>query len=576
MTFFSVTVTFSSDTQIAYQVVLHRPIKIKMSAEMKMEKKPKEGQEAGVVALAEKDAASGKQRRSSNSNLPSRHAASSYKEPAKEKVTSYQQPTSCYSYYYPGYNGAYAEVDEKGYFYAGDGSLMYYVPGYSPYAAVGVDGLCVGQQPYFPSSDYPVSYGSSWNTKSFGDVPTSVAVNPKSNASVASMRPKGSKPVKMNGTADTKASELPLDSKSSISSNFSKSTPQTQPLKPFNKVPSQLAPADIQSSRAVKGCYPYGEFSSFPNNGQGYFSQYGHMNYRTNGQNWAGNDRFKLRENLGRKNEFQTSTELNRGPRSLIGNAALKPSVEKDELGLSVQKDHYNLKDFQTRYENAKFFVIKSYSEDNVHKSIKHNVWSSTVNGHAKLNTAFREAETIIDDKSSKCPVFLFFSVNGSGQFVGIAEMIGSVDFNKDLDFWQQDRWNGFFPVKWHIIKDIPNGELRHILLENNDNKPVTYCRDTQEVKLKQGLEMLTIFKDFTAKTSLLDDFTFYEEQEKSLRARKISETVSPKIENPRNTPYQKQVDTGVKRTEEASIKASDPNTLLVALAKNLSINAAS
>ncbi|KAF6143642.1 hypothetical protein GIB67_004171 [Kingdonia uniflora] len=221
---------------------------------------------------------------------------------------------------------------------------------------------------------------------------------------LASVRSKGSKPVKMNGTADTKASELPLDSKS------------------------------------VKGCYPYGEFSSFPNNGHGYFSQYGHMNYRTNGQNWAGNDRFKLRENLGRKNEFQASTDLNCGPRSLIENAALKPSVEKDELGLSVQKDLYNLKDFQTHYENAKFFVIKSYSEDNVPKSIKHNVWSSTVNGHDKLNTAFREAEMIIDDKSSKCPVFLFFSVNESGQFVGIAEMIGSVDFNKDLDFWQQDR----------------------------------------------------------------------------------------------------------------------------------------
>ncbi|KAF6169616.1 hypothetical protein GIB67_004008 [Kingdonia uniflora] len=137
--------------------------------------------------------------------------------------------------------------------------------------------------------------------------------------------------------------------------------------------------------------------------------------------------------------------------------------------------------------------------------------------------------------------------------------MIGAVDFSKDLDFWQQDRWNGFFPVKLHISKDIPNGELWHILLENNDNKPVTYCRDTQEVKLKRGLEMLTIFKDFTAKTSLLDDFTFYEEQEKSLRARKSIETVSPKIENPRNTAYQKQVDAGVKRAEEALIKASDP-----------------
>lgn len=84
----------------------------------------------------------------------------------------------------------------------------------------------------------------------------------------------------------------------------------------------------------------------------------------------------------------------------------------------------------------------------------------------------------------------LFFSqyfvpwiqVNASGQFCGVAEMVGRVDFNKNMDFWQQDKWNGYFPVKWHIIKDVPNPQLRHIILENNENKPVTNSRDTQEV----------------------------------------------------------------------------------------------
>jgi len=60
--------------------------------------------------------------------------------------------------------------------------------------------------------------------------------------------------------------------------------------------------------------------------------------------------------------------------------------------------------------------------------------------------------------------------------------MTGRVDFNKSMDFWQQDKWNGYFPVKWHIIKDVPNPQLRHIILENNDHKPVTNSRDTQEV----------------------------------------------------------------------------------------------
>lgn len=76
----------------------------------------------------------------------------------------------------------------------------------------------------------------------------------------------------------------------------------------------------------------------------------------------------------------------------------------------------------------------------------------------------------------------MFIQVNASGQFCGIAEMTGRVDFNKSMDFWQQDKWNGYFPVKWHIIKDVPNPQLRHIILENNDHKPVTNSRDTQEV----------------------------------------------------------------------------------------------
>lgn len=60
--------------------------------------------------------------------------------------------------------------------------------------------------------------------------------------------------------------------------------------------------------------------------------------------------------------------------------------------------------------------------------------------------------------------------------------MVGPVNFDKSVDFWQQDKWSGQFPVKWHIIKDVPNSQFRHIVLENNDNKPVTNSRDTQEV----------------------------------------------------------------------------------------------
>ncbi|KAJ3678389.1 hypothetical protein LUZ60_002192 [Juncus effusus] len=220
-------------------------------------------------------------------------------------------------------------------------------------------------------------------------------------------------------------------------------------------------------------------------------------------------------------------TEQNRGPR------ATRPKKEPDSDSTPEEKENndgnkenklgvlkgpdgevYNSPDFETEYKDARFFIIKSYSEDNVHKSIKYRVWASTVNGNKKLDAAYREAK----EKTEPCPVFLFFSVNASAQFCGVAEMAGRVDFEKSVSYWQQDKWTGQFPVKWHLLKDVPNNLFRHIILLNNDNKPVTNSRDTQEVKLEQGLEMLSIFKNHETDLSILEDFEFYEKREKLMQ----------------------------------------------------------
>ncbi|XWS08444.1 hypothetical protein CRYUN_Cryun40dG0003100 [Craigia yunnanensis] len=217
-----------------------------------------------------------------------------------------------------------------------------------------------------------------------------------------------------------------------------------------------------------------------------------------------------------------TLGEQNRGPRTnrLKNQLMVKGYTSKEENNdaegnIIIYTDQYNKDDFPIDYVDAKFFVIKSYSEDDVHKSIKYNVWSSTSHGNKKLESAFEDARKIAAGKPSGCPIFLFFSVNASGQFCGVAEMIGPVDFQKDMVFWQQDKWSGSFPVKWHIIKDVPNSHFRHIILENNENKPVTNSRDTQEIMYKQGMEMLKVFKNHTMKTSLLDDFMYYENRQR-------------------------------------------------------------
>ncbi|CAL9071182.1 unnamed protein product [Musa textilis] len=229
---------------------------------------------------------------------------------------------------------------------------------------------------------------------------------------------------------------------------------------------------------------------------------------------------------FGRSNgTLEFLSEQNRGPRADGSKDRANQQLSVNESnGVScypgVDRKLYNTLDFVTGYKDARFFIIKSYSEDNVHKSIKYGVWASTSNGNRKLNSSYIEMR----EQEHSYPIFLFFSVNASGHFCGVAEMIGPVDFEKSVDYWNKDKWTGQCPVKWHIVKDVPNTMFRHIILENNDNKPVTNSRDTQEVKLEQGLEMLSIFNKHENEESILDDFEFYEERETALRQRKACE----------------------------------------------------
>ncbi|KAK3164297.1 hypothetical protein QOZ80_1AG0015490 [Eleusine coracana subsp. coracana] len=200
--------------------------------------------------------------------------------------------------------------------------------------------------------------------------------------------------------------------------------------------------------------------------------------------------------------------------------------ISNPEGTIHIRTCEYNRHDLRVDYTYAKFFVIKSIGEADVHKSIKYGVWSSSSSGNIKLDNAFRDADRISKRNNTKCPVFLFFSVNGSGHFCGMAEMVGPVDFQRDMDFWCQDKWSGCFPVRWHIVKDIPNYSLQHITLQNNEYKPVTHSRDTQEIPYIPGIAVLKIFKDIKVKDCLFDDFMRYEVEEarvKQYRRHKLS-----------------------------------------------------
>ncbi|KAK1435243.1 hypothetical protein QVD17_01004 [Tagetes erecta] len=486
-------------------------------------------------------------------------------------------------YYYGGYDAAtngwddYSRyvnpdgVDGSHGVYGDNGSIMYPGYGYSPYGpyspagspvpTAAHDGQLYGAQHYqYPSSYFPHMPQVTVPPK--GELAKSVATGqqPLAVDTALSSTVKGS-----TGSAPVRPAAYQnsvFNSNGSYSPFYANGQPRNNtssvPLSNVNGFPSKnqnvRSHSHLASSRPLTGTntaggyinrmYPnklYGQYRGAYGSGLGFGSS---GFWSPNAHGWlAVNNTYKPR---GRGNGFFSYgnensdglNELNRGPRARItknqkdpiavtvtikgqnGNLLNTEGVEQDKVCAAPDREQYNLPDFPETYTDAKFFIIKSYSEDDVHKSVKYNVWSSTQNGNKKLDAAYNEAQ----QKPEKCPVFLFFSVNTSGQFVGVAEMVGLVNFDKSLEYWQQDKWVGYFPVKWHIVKDVPNSLLKHIILEYNENKPVTNSRDTQEVKLEQGLQVIKIFKDHSSKQCILDDFEFYEERQKRIQEKKAKQ----------------------------------------------------
>jgi len=105
------------------------------------------------------------------------------------------------------------------------------------------------------------------------------------------------------------------------------------------------------------------------------------------------------------------------------------------------------------------------------------------------------------------------------------AQMISNYYADRHFGSWVQDgKWQGSFIVKWIYVKDIPNKDLKDIQLPNNDGRPVTFSRDTQEIPYSQGCEMLTRFINYEPKTNILQDFKYYDDRERDIKMKRTEQ----------------------------------------------------
>ena len=151
--------------------------------------------------------------------------------------------------------------------------------------------------------------------------------------------------------------------------------------------------------------------------------------------------------------------------------------------------------------KHSKFIIIKSIDEDSIIKSIKFSLWSSTQKGNQKINKIF---------KDSNQNLLMFFSINNSGRFLGVAKVVKELDTGLNLEnTGYKDKWRGFFRIQWLIIKNIDNGLIKSIINKLNEGKSVVSSKDSQEVDHDAGIDMLTAFNTAEYDGSIVEEAEF-------------------------------------------------------------------
>ena len=113
-------------------------------------------------------------------------------------------------------------------------------------------------------------------------------------------------------------------------------------------------------------------------------------------------------------------------------------------------------------------------------------------------------------------PLYLFFTVVKSGQFIGVAQMVSEVRFNCIFNYWWEElKWSGVFDVKWIYVKDVHHEDAQHII---QSDIPITKMRDGSQLEFQNGKELLEIFRDYPYISDIFEDFAFMDEREEKLR----------------------------------------------------------
>lgn len=131
--------------------------------------------------------------------------------------------------------------------------------------------------------------------------------------------------------------------------------------------------------------------------------------------------------------------------------------------------------------QSARFLVIQSSNGDNIAISMKESIWASSNNGTERLEKFYEE---------SPGPIYLFFTLFGSGKYCGVARMTSPPNQGAKRGNWSGGlRWGKGFTLEWI-------NKTKSIIIP----KLIRLLNDTHEITdHKLGVQLMKEFHGITA-----------------------------------------------------------------------------
>ncbi|KAK3381502.1 YT521-B-like domain-containing protein [Podospora didyma] len=136
------------------------------------------------------------------------------------------------------------------------------------------------------------------------------------------------------------------------------------------------------------------------------------------------------------------------------------------------------------RKGDCRFFIVKSFNEDNVRKCMDDGVWATQLQNGQVLTSAFANCKHVI----------LFFSINKSKAFQGYARMATAPSPDTPRPKWMSGiHWDTSppFRVDWLSKVAVEFFRIGHLKNSYNENAAVLVGKDGQEIEEECGRELL-------------------------------------------------------------------------------------